>query len=75
MSNFESTYMLLSRLQMDNKYFLGCGNRQVKHVWAGSVEEQIKEMKKLYNSLPENAKPEWLSMDDINEFEKNMLND
>ena len=75
MSNFESTYMLLSRLQMDNKYFLGCGNRQEKHLWAGSVEDQIQEMKKLYNSLPENAKPEWLSMDDINEFEKNMLNE
>ncbi len=73
MSNFKATYMLLSRLQADNKYFLGYGNRQVKHLWAGSVEDQIKEMKELYNSLPENEKPEWLSMNDINEFEKNML--
>ncbi|MFW1916218.1 LPD11 domain-containing protein, partial [Acinetobacter sp. ULE_I064] len=48
--------MLLSRLQADNKYFLGYGNRQVKQMWAGSVEDQIKEMKEIYNSLTENEK-------------------
>ncbi len=73
MGNCEYTYMMLSRLKMDNEYFLGCGNRKVKHLWAGDVAEQIKEMKRLYNLLPDNAKPEWLTMDDINEFEKNML--
>jgi hypothetical protein len=36
------------------------------------VEEQIKKMKELWNILPQ--KPEWLSMEDIEEYEKKMKN-
>lgn len=69
------TYMMLSRLQMDNDYYLGMGNRSARNLWAGSVDEQIKEMKRLWNSLPEDRKPEWLSMEDIKEYEKEMTSD
>jgi hypothetical protein len=65
-------YRLLDRLRSDNDYFLGNGNRSEKHLWAGNVDAQIKEMKRLWNNLPENAKPEWLSMDDILEYEQKM---
>jgi hypothetical protein len=63
-------YKLLGRLQADCEYYLGHGNRSEKRLWAGSVEEQIKKMKELWNLLPK--KPEWLSMEDIEKYEKEM---
>jgi len=69
-SDNEFNYMMLSRLKTDNDYFLGNGNRNPKHLWATNVEEQIAEMKRLWNILP--VKPEWLSMDDILNYEKQM---
>lgn len=65
-------YMMLSRLQSDCDYFLGYGNRSIRHLPRGSVDEQIKEMKRLWNNLPE--KPEWLSMEEIEDYEKKMKN-
>ena len=69
----EYQYMLLDRLKTDCEYFLGNGNRNEKHLWAGSVEAQINEMKKIWNNLKE--KPEWLTMKDINNYEKLMKNE
>ena len=63
-------YMLLSRLKSDCEYFLGHGNRCIKHLWAGNVENQIKQMKDIYNSLP--IKPEWCTFENILEYEKRM---
>lgn len=63
-------YRLLSRLQSDCEYFLNHGGRSERNLWAGSVAEQIAKMKELWNSLPE--KPEWLSMEDINNYEAQM---
>jgi hypothetical protein len=65
-------YMMLSRLQGDNDYFLGAGQRHEKHLWAGNVDAQIAEMKRVWNMIPKGKKPEWLSMDDIFEYEKKM---
>lgn len=64
-------YMLLSRLQQDCEYFLGFGNRCEKHLWADTPEEHIAKMKELYNGFKE--KPEWISMEDIERYEKDML--
>ena len=72
--DLKHTYMMLGRLQMDNEYFLGHGNRSIKHLWAGNVDAQIKEMKRLWNSLPNDGKPEWLSMEEIEDYEKKMKN-
>ena len=69
----EYDYMLLDRLRQDCEYFLGNGNRSEKHLWAGNVNDQIAKMKELYNKLPE--KPEWLSMEDIENYEKEMKQD
>ena len=66
----EYNYMLLSRLKMDCEYFLNYGHRNPKHLWAGSVDDQIMKMKDIYHKLDE--KPEWISMDDIEEYEKQM---
>lgn len=69
------TYMMLSRLQSDNDYFLGAGGRNENNLWAGSVDAQIDEMKRLWESLPEDGKPEWLSMEEILKYEKEMKKD
>jgi hypothetical protein len=63
-------YMMLDRLRTDCEYYLGNGNRCKKHLWAGDEQEQINEMKKLYNSFADNKKPEWLTYDKILEYEK-----
>lgn len=68
-------YMLLSRLKSDCDYFLGHGLRNEKHLWAGSVDRQIAKMRELYNSLADDEKPEWLTIDQIDEYERKMKSD
>lgn len=66
-------YSLLGRLQSDCEYFLGYGNRSAKHLWAGNEKEQIEKMKELYNGFADDQKPEWLTYEDILEYEKSMV--
>ena len=66
-------YMMLGRLQMDCEYYLGNGNRNSKQLWALNETDHIEEMKKLYNKFADDKKPEWLTMDQILEYEKQML--
>lgn len=70
-NNPEFLYQMLGRLESDCKYFLGNGNGYEKHLWASSVIEQISAMKEIYNKL--DVKPEWLTMEQINEYEKQMI--
>ena len=46
-------YQLLGRLQTDCEYYLNYGNRNIKRLWAGNVNLQIKLMAELYNSFME----------------------
>ena len=66
-------YMLLGRLQADCEYYLDFGYRNTKRLWAGSEERQIDFMIKLYDSFSEDEKPEWLTMDKIKEYSKEMI--
>ena len=66
-------YSLLSRLESDCKYFLGNGNRNERHLWDGNVEKQIAKMRELYNSFAEDEKPEWLTLEQIDDYERRML--
>ena len=66
------SYMMLNRLQADCEYFLGFGNGSEKRLWAGSVDSQIEEMRTLWDSFPNDAKPEWLSLEQISEYEQRM---
>ena len=68
-------YMMLDRLRSDCDYYLGNGNRSERILRGENVNEHIKEMKKLWNSLPDDGKPEWLSMEDIEEYERKMKNE
>lgn len=64
-------YRLLDRLRTDNEYYLGNGNRNDKHLWAGNPKDQIAKMRELYNGL--SKKPEWLTEEKINEYEQKMI--
>ena len=64
-------YHLLSRLKADCEYYLGAGGREEKHLWAGSAEKQIAKMRELYAAL--SVKPEWLTEQDIDRYERQML--
>ena len=66
-------YMMLSRLQCDCDYFLGCGNFSKRFLRSESIEVHINEMKNIWNLLP--IKPEWLTLEKIVEYESMMLNE
>jgi hypothetical protein len=66
-------YMLLDRLRQDCEYYLGYGNRNAKHLWAENEKEQIEKMKELYNGFSDNGKPEWLTYEQILQYEKLMI--
>lgn len=69
--NDKFKYMLLDRCKNDCLYFLGNGNGYEGNLWGKSIEEHIKVMRELYDSVPE--KPEWLTEEDINSFEAEMI--
>ena len=71
-TNLEYNYMLLDRLKQDCEYFLGNGNGNVDTLWAKDIDEQIAKMKELYNSFADDEKPEWITIEDINNYEKKM---
>lgn len=60
-------YMMLDRMRQDCDYCIrinGDGNC----LWAGDKKSQIENMKALWNTFSEEDKPEWLTMDQIEEF-------
>jgi len=67
-------YMLLDRLRTDCDYYLGYGNRNAKNLWANDEKEQIAKMKDLYNGFTDDEKPEWLTYEQILQYEKSIVN-
>lgn len=65
-------YSMLARLKADCDYYLGNGNRHEKCLWAGTVGEQITEMRNRWNAFADDEKPEWLTMADIDDYERRM---
>lgn len=68
--DYSPEYQLLDRLRTDCEYFLGAGQRNEKHLWAGNVHAQIAKMRELYNLLPD--KPEWLTIEAIDSYANRM---
>lgn len=66
-------YQLLDRMQTDCNYFLGNGDGHNKFLWGGNVETQIAYMRALYDSFPNEKKPEWISIEDIDNYQKEMI--
>lgn len=65
-------YMMLDRLKTDCDYFLGNGNGCLKYLYYKDVDRHIEEMKKIYNSFSKKEKPEWLSIEDIDNYKEKM---
>lgn len=68
------TYQMLDRLRQDSEYYLHWGNGNEKALWALNVESQITKMYELWDSLPEDGKPEWLTRDEISQYADKMKN-
>lgn len=69
------SYQMMSRLKSDCDYYLGCGNRHKKDLYYHDEQKHIEKMKKLHNSFPDDKKPEWLTWEEILEYEKLMTNE
>ena len=65
-------YGLLGRMEADCEYFLGYGFRSYKYLWGKNVADHIFYMKALWNSFSQEQKPEWLSMEKIEAYEREM---
>lgn len=65
-------YMMLDRLRTDCEYFLGNGNGYLGHLYYKDVDKHIEEMKKIYESFSNEEKPEWISLEDIDNYKQKM---
>lgn len=65
-------YQLLDRLRTDCDYFLGYGYRNPAKLWAGDIETHLEAMRLLWESFPEDARPEWLTREDLEEYAHKM---
>lgn len=65
-------YQLLSRMQTDCDYYLSYEHGCAKQLWANNEIDQIYYMKLLWNSFPNDKKPEWLTWEQLLEYEKKM---
>ena len=73
--NYDATfrYQMLSRLKSDCDYYLGNGNRNKRVLWAGNETEQIIVMKQLWTSFSHTEKPEFLTWNEILEYENKII--
>lgn len=65
-----SEYMLLGRLQSDCEYCID--NNTIRHLWGITIVTHIKKMRELHNKLI--VKPEWLTLEQIKEYELGLQN-
>ena len=65
-------YAMLDRLRCDCDYYLGYGNRNDNNLWGGTPQEHIECMKKRWLEFAENEKPQWLTWEQILEYERKM---
>lgn len=64
-------YMMLGRLKSDCEYYLVNGGRNAKQsLWAKDEQKQIDKMRELYDLLK--IKPEWLTIEQIDEYAARM---
>lgn len=67
-------YSMLGRLKSDCDYVLGNGGKgAIRQMWAGNIDEQIAEMRKRWNAFADDEKPEWLTMEQIDEYERRLM--
>lgn len=65
-------YQMLGRLKQDCEYFLGAGAGNEDVLYYKNVTSHCDAMEKLWGSFSEADKPEWISMEQINEYRTRM---
>lgn len=66
-------YQMLDRMRSDCEYYLGNGGSSCrKFLWAGDEKLQIDYMEAIWQSFPESGKPQWLSLEQIDEYGRAM---
>lgn len=65
---FKFDYMMLSRMQMDCKYYDSASHYNNAH--GQTAKEMIENMKERWNKIPDDLKPVWISWEEILEYEK-----
>lgn len=69
----EFNYQMLNIMKLDCDYYLASNSEREIYLCGFTVSEHITFMKALYNSFPDDKKPEWISIEDINKYEEAML--
>lgn len=63
------SYMLLSRLQMDCKYYINCNGCSKNNLWS-DIDTILNEMESILKSFQPEDKPEWLTDSEYEELKK-----
>lgn len=71
---YEFQYRMLSKLQSDCEYYLGYGCRSVTILSENDPQHHIDRMKELWEGLPADGKPEWLTWEQLLNYEKEICN-
>ncbi|WP_072526581.1 LPD11 domain-containing protein, partial [Mycobacterium tuberculosis] len=61
------------RWRQDCDYYLGNGGRSSNVLWSKDEKQHIQNMKDLHNTFDEKDKPEWLTWEQILEYEIKMV--
>lgn len=65
-------YIMLDRLRQDCDYYIRNNFDTGSCLWAKDEKEQIANMKALWKTFEPDDTPEWLTWEDILEFERKM---
>ena len=77
---FQFEYMILSRLNDDAQAYFGHGNEDEDkwdcryhnehNIWGRNITDLVAEMKKFWQRIPSDIKPEWCTWEQILEYER-----
>lgn len=82
MKQYQFQYMMLGRLSEDCRAFFGngrgdesadCRYKNECFIWGKDIKVLVSEVKKLWDEIPEDLKPEWVTWKEIEEFEKKVF--
>lgn len=71
---YEFEYMMLGRMRSDCEYYLGYGNRNNSRLYGNDPKQHIDRMKELWKVFPADKKPEWLTWEQLLNYERAMCN-
>lgn len=84
MQHFRFEYSMLSRLKDECEAFVGktgieeedkfdCRYHNIHNIWGTTIKSHISEMKRLWNKIPDEIKPEWCTEEDISQLERKAM--